>query len=317
MSAVGTQPAVPAPPAAVPGDTQRFADRSRPAEGAEPGVPAEDSLHRLEREAHVWYANPDDLAVLEGRYRAILSPAERLRYSRFHFARDRLSYLAAHALLRLTLSRYAALPPKSWRFTTNQHCRPELAPTHTQLGLHFNLSHTEGLVACVVARHPCGIDVESALRSLHPLHLTPAFSAPELAALKASPPEELSESVLAYWTLKEAYAKARGLGLALPFNQVSFTDPVPGAEIRVSFAEGLGDREHDWQFTLMELAPSHLCAVAVRSNAKPVSFVTRRVDLSRPSAPWATVRRRPRTKLLLSSPPRERFDERRRSAEDQ
>jgi len=289
MGAVGTLPTIPSPVDILPGGGEWVADPSHPAVGAQPGVPAEDLLHSLEREAHLWYARPNDLASLEDRYRSILSPAEKRRYSRFHFPRDRLCYLAAHALLRLTLSRYASLPPKSWRFTTNQHCRPELAPIHTQFGLHFNLSHTEGLVACVVARHPCGIDVESALRSLQPLHLAPAFSPPELAALKASPPEELSESVLAYWTLKEAYAKARGLGLALPFNQVCFTDPMPGADIRVSFSEDLRDRESDWQFALLRLAPSHLCAVAVRSEHRPISLVTRRVDLDRPSAPWETL----------------------------
>ena len=48
---------------------------------------------------------------------ALLSPVERAKADRFAFAHDRDCFVAAHALLRATLSDYFARPPQDWTVT--------------------------------------------------------------------------------------------------------------------------------------------------------------------------------------------------------
>jgi 4'-phosphopantetheinyl transferase len=84
--------------------------------------------------------------------------------------------------------------------------------------LDFNLSHTTGLVACALARQAVvGVDVEHASRRVDLDGVgRRVFSAGEQATLAALPVEAQADRFFEYWTLKEAYMKARGLGFALP-----------------------------------------------------------------------------------------------------
>ena len=66
----------------------------------------------------------------------------------------------AHALARLTLSRYAPVPPEAWSFSLGEHGRPEIEGPSDAGRLRFNLSHTRGMVACAVVRElDIGVDV--------------------------------------------------------------------------------------------------------------------------------------------------------------
>jgi phosphopantetheinyl transferase len=56
--------------------------------------------------------DPDTLAADA----ALLSPDEQARADRLFFADDRREFVAAHALLRRTLSRVRACAPAAWRF---------------------------------------------------------------------------------------------------------------------------------------------------------------------------------------------------------
>ena len=51
------------------------------------------------------------------------------------------------------------------------------------------------------------------------------FSPTEVAALGALPEAARPDRFFDYWTLKESYIKARGLGLQLPLDQFSFHLP--------------------------------------------------------------------------------------------
>ena len=66
-------------------------------------------------DVHVWYTFTDEAsgAAREAAYLALLGETERARHAQVKFAEDRHCFLVAHALLRTTLSRYAAIPPGS------------------------------------------------------------------------------------------------------------------------------------------------------------------------------------------------------------
>jgi 4'-phosphopantetheinyl transferase len=213
---------------------------------------------------HVWTVVPgelDDPALLD-RYAALLAPDERARQARFRLAPHRRQHLVTRALVRTVLSRYASVEPGAWRFVANAHGRPEIAaPAGT--GLAFNVSHTDGLVACAVARRPqVGIDVENTGRRAATVGIAERyFSHAEVAALRAVPPEHRRERFFEYWTLKEAYIKARGMGLAIPL--ADFSLELDADPIRIAFAPRLADTPARWWFALRRPTLRHVLALAV------------------------------------------------------
>lgn len=55
----------------------------------------------------------------------MLSTEELRQQRRFYFERDRHRYLVTRAMVRTVLSKYAAIAPEQWRFTTNSYGRPD------------------------------------------------------------------------------------------------------------------------------------------------------------------------------------------------
>jgi 4'-phosphopantetheinyl transferase len=235
-------------------------------------------LELSEGEVHLWYVRPDDIedASLLAAYDALLTPAERARRDRYMFERNRREYLLTRALVRTTLSRYAPVAPEAWTFRENQWGRPQVALAEHD-GLVFNLSNTRGLIACVVAKGlEIGVDVEDTERGGATVGIADRFFSPrEVAALHAQPEKAQKSRFFDYWTLKEAYIKARGMGLAIPLDQFSFLlDDAP--PIRIAFEPELGDDASTWQFEQFHLSPHHKTAAAVRRGVAPnVRFVVR------------------------------------------
>ena len=107
-----------------------------------------------EAEAHLWVARPSEIRDPELilAYDALLTEDERAKVSRYRFEKDRHTSLVTRALVRTVLSRYAAVSPEDWRFIANEFGRPEISEPGGERSLRFNLSHTEGLVVCLVSR---------------------------------------------------------------------------------------------------------------------------------------------------------------------
>ena len=170
----------------------------------------------LETEAHLWTARPGEIRdpeLLLG-YDALLTADERERVSRFRFEKDRHTSLVTRALVRTVLSRYAAVSPGDWRFVANEYGRPEIQEPREERSLRFNLSHTEGLVVCLVSRdREVGVDVEDRTRGGDLLDVADRFFSPfEVKALRALPHEEQMNRFFLYWTLKRVLHQGAGDG---------------------------------------------------------------------------------------------------------
>ncbi len=217
--------------------------------------------------AHLWYVFPDmvrDPALL-GAYEQLMSPEERVQQQRFYFAEGRHEYLVTRALVRTVLSRYVAVDPSIWRFERNEYGKPAIASPRDIPPLTFNLSHTAGLIVCLVALgHDIGVAVEDMTRAGKTVEIAEQFFSPtEVAALHALPSSKQRSRFFEYWTLKEAYIKARGMGVALPLEQFSFHLEA-GQPIRISFAPHFLDDPHDWQFAQFHPTSQHEMTVAIR-----------------------------------------------------
>lgn len=229
---------------------------------------------------HVWlvfYGGITD-ASLHSAYRELLDPAEQQQEGRFYFARDRLRYLVTRALVRTTLSRYVDIAPREWIFSTNAYGRPEIANAAAKDAcLSFNLSHTHSLIVLAVSRdRALGVDVENVIARDVSIDVADRFFAPrEVEALTAVPAGEQQYRFFEYWTFKEAYIKARGMGLSLPLDKFSFHYPDDRA-VEIAINPELADEAARWQFWQLRPAPEYLVALcAERVGATPPSLTIR------------------------------------------
>ena len=199
----------------------------------------------------------------------VLSEDERRASERFRFQKDRSQYIVAHGLLRYALStKCSRIDATSWRFRRNRWGRPEIAEPRKGAQLRFSLSHTQGLAACAVAWDVAiGIDVEDTARPLPILEIAErVFSSEERMVLEALDMKHRGRRFFQLWTLKEAYAKARGIGLSLPLERASF-EVTQQAEVRACLEAPLGDLDGPWHFELFCPGDRHVGAIALERPA--------------------------------------------------
>jgi 4'-phosphopantetheinyl transferase len=211
---------------------------------------------------------------LRQRALTFLSEDEIGRYTRYLVPAAAQTFLAARVLVRSLLSAYASLSPSAWRFETNRWGRPYIANLEAPRDLLFNLSHKPGLVTCLVGYgRELGVDVEHYANRPYLLDIASRFFSPsETAALLALPDSQRIPRFYELWTLKEAYIKARGIGLSLGLANFSFTPSRNTATIR--FEPGFDDDPGSWDFRLFRIVEDHLIATAIRRTATPLDIET-------------------------------------------
>lgn len=246
------------------------------------GIPVMNSPDRISLpsgDIHLWFCHHRELGTpaLEVSCRALLAPEELAQEARFHLARDQYRYLLTRVLVRTVLSRYAPVQPQAWRFHTGQFGRPSIArPAAPKTrGLDFNLSHTSGLIVLGLARQTqLGVDVENVLRPAVPDIADLAFTPAETDALRELPLARQSRRFFELWTLKESYVKARGMGLRIPLNKISFT--LDDTAIELALDETLGDAVQHWQLWQLQPSDEHVVSVcATRGGPAGARIVCR------------------------------------------
>lgn len=176
---------------------------------------------------HHWIADldqfikPDELSCFQNS----LSCEEQNRLQRFRVPRKQRQFLISHGLLRRILSVYLGREPAFWNFEIGQYGKPVLSHEQNELGLVFNLSHSQSRLAIAISRQgQLGVDVEYSNRKRELTRLAHRyFSAAEIAELCSHTDFEQEDYFYRYWTLKEAYIKARGKGLAIPLKDFSYS----------------------------------------------------------------------------------------------
>lgn len=233
-----------------------------------------------ENEFHLWYTRPKDCqdADLLQRYKGLLNKEETERQQRFVFEKDRHDALITRAFIRDLLSHYMEKPAADWQFIKGEKGKPEII--NPSIPLRFNLSHTKNLIICAVTlNHDIGCDVEYMERKSDYLAIADRFfskvESKELFSLSKS---EQRQRFFDYWTLKESYIKAWGLGLAIPLSDFSFyigesqTDHYNN-NIQLGFAPCREDTAAHWQSWLFYPGDQHRIAVSVRKIDADINTV--------------------------------------------
>lgn len=238
------------------------------------------SLKIKPNEIHLWQVNPDEITQpdLLSKYKSLLSDDETKKQQRYKFIDDRHDALITRAFVRDLLSYYADVPPTDWRFEKGEKDKPELV--NPPLPLRFNLSHTKGLIICAITlEDDIGCDVENTTRSNDVLAIANRyFSSTETSELFALPIAQQRHRFFDYWTLKESYIKAWGLGLAIPLKDFSFkisdtcvenkTTFTSKNNINLSFAQHRIDDADRWRSWLLYPRNTEKFRIAIALRSK-------------------------------------------------
>lgn len=226
-------------------------------------------------EIHLWQIDPEKVtqADLLKKYQSLLTADETIKQQRYKFEKDRHDALITRAFVRDLLSYYADVAPDEWRFEKGEKDKPEII--NAPIPLRFNLSHTKNLIICAVTLiDDIGCDVEDMSRTNDVLAIADRYFSPnESKELFSLPAEQQKNRFFDYWTLKESYIKAWGLGLSIPLKDFSFTigeknnlSPKQINDIRLSFAQHRKDTAHCWRSWLFYPNDRHRIALSLRAK---------------------------------------------------
>lgn len=223
-----------------------------------------------ETELHIWQASLAVTSSALQQFASTLSADEQKRADRFRFPRDAHRFVASRGILRTLLGRYLTAPPEQLQFCYSDRGKPALA-TDPANRLMFNISHSDDLMLCAIARHgSVGIDLEY-LRPVNNLEeLTQRFFSPqEHAAIHALPEALRLRSFFQHWTCKEALLKATGEGLM----SLSGIELCIDSDIaRLVSWHNAAQPVDSWFLQLFTPMPDYIAAIAVESRDRSLVF---------------------------------------------
>jgi 4'-phosphopantetheinyl transferase len=226
-------------------------------------------------EVHIWRLRADDVSDLEllSHFEALLSLDERERYARIGHERTRREFLLARGLARTVLASYTGGAADELRFQADAFGKPMLLAPTTDPRLHFNISHSHGVIVCAATLgRQVGVDVEDGSRRVEFLDLAERYFAPlEVAHLHALPEADRRAAFFAIWTLKEAFVKAIGQGLSFALD--SFAFELDGD--RLLRFQPPPSLPGSWRFFQFEPTERHRGALAVECDGRDVRTVMR------------------------------------------
>lgn len=205
-----------------------------------------------------------------------LSDQELAHAQKFSHAAARERYLQVRTEVRRCLALYTGLQPQELVFGREAGGKPVLI--NTPQPLSFNLSHSGDYLALAVsAAQAVGIDLEHTSERQSWRAIAERYFHPEeVTQLRARPEAEQRLCFYHWWTLKEAFFKARGTGIATGLDKAvfSFNDCV----INCRFAPELLEDSDSWQFQLWQWNPGYHLALAWKNAAANQAAITFYLD---------------------------------------
>jgi 4'-phosphopantetheinyl transferase len=176
--------------------------------------------------------------------------------------------LLAEILIRSIIASKLKVSNKTIEFGTNKYGKPFLKGN---FDLHFNVSHSENWIVCVIDDKPVGIDIEK----MRPIKLEIAaqfFSDEEYKMLMSKDLKDQQHFFFDLWTLKESYIKAVGDGLSIALK--SFTiNFLEKAEIGVKLDNNL----RNWTLKQYDLDPEYSMSMCALHKTFPDNVIIKKL----------------------------------------
>ena len=224
-------------------------------------------------EVHLWCVTRED--IRDSRFvswnEVHLSDSELARAGRYRRAEDRHRFVVGRGTLRRALGALLNIEPHDVALAQNAFGRPEIA---APAAVYFNISHTDGVVAVVVASGgQIGVDAERIQEGFPYLDVARRHFPPQQRAeIEGLPSSQQLARFFEYWVLFEASVKRRGMGLSLKFDDVFALDA--DADVGADSLEASAASQW-WRYWL--IAPSHDHRLAVVTSTGLDRLVVRRL----------------------------------------
>ena len=224
-------------------------------------------------DVHIWRGWLDQPRRCVEQLAQSLSADERMRADRFRFETDRVRFIVARGMLRSILSLYLGIEAGQVELYYQRQGKPYLPESLNQAPIHFSMAHSHQLaVYAFVHAREIGIDLEYAQPMPWLWQTAAAFmSEHELSLLSALPADQQQQAFYLCWTRKEAYIKARGVGLAQPLEQLDVS-MTPGKPARLLSVEGKPDETWRWAMQSFTPAAGYVAALAVEGYGTNVTY---------------------------------------------
>jgi phosphopantetheinyl transferase len=150
----------------------------------------------------------------------VLAASERDEAATFKSSARRSEYIASRALVRLMLSAdwRPGVASHEWRIGRSERGKMTVTAPGAD-GLDVSISHSDAVLAVVVSdAQDVGVDVEATDGDVDGGVTSSVLSPTEQARLVATPAAERRRVFIRMWTLKEAFAKCTGAGVAEGFD---------------------------------------------------------------------------------------------------
>lgn len=247
------------------------------APGLLPGIESELPLEA--GQVALWLLPLDDLTESAVKQlSAHLSHEERERNREYGVASLQRRDAACRGLLRDLLARYIGVPANTLSLVRGEHGKPLLAGS--DVSVHFNYSHS-GSYACFAFTRmgEVGVDIEACGRKANALRIARSyFTDREYRVLAALPESQRGPEFLRYWTLKEAWLKARGEGIFAGLDRFSISLPATDEGDAAVRMASHGNAEDELAFCYTGVAaPGYRFGLVVRDVPGPLSLLQREV----------------------------------------
>jgi len=163
------------------------------------------------------------------------------------------------------LARRTGCDPARIRTGRSPHGRPLVIAPANARDLRVSVAHADGLVLCAIAEGiPIGADLESLRRvGPDPLGIAEvACTEQERRELRRTPADLRAIRLLELWTVKEALAKAVGLGVGLEFSKLEVARTSANAA-RVRWRLDSRDERTLWRVLTWRPSERHVAAIAI------------------------------------------------------
>lgn len=230
------------------------------------------NLHEITSDdVHLWVACLDQPFAVLDNLRTFLSSEEVGRAERLQSTLDRNRAIASRGILRTVLACYLGVRPEWVAFAYSSRGKPDVAiPEATSI--RFNLSHSGAyaLIGVSLGR-AIGVDLE-VIRQLDNCDQLArlVLTARELVEFEELSDDQKSSSLLARWTIKEAYLKATGQGLTADMTRFEFES---GMDSSVTLhVDTPGATRNRWYVRSVPVNLPCLAAVVVEGRQAKISL---------------------------------------------
>ncbi|OKH13408.1 4'-phosphopantetheinyl transferase family protein [[Limnothrix rosea] IAM M-220] len=200
-----------------------------------------------------WFVDLQNSEQQSEKLFSLLNGDEKIRAKCFKFQELQHKFIVGRGCLRQILGFYLHQDPAKLNFFYNQYGKPKLNK------ISFNFSHTKQYAFCGVVQKEAiaiGVDIEARERRNNVLALAKRFfHSDEYIYLEQIKAEKRQATFLQIWTAKEAYLKAKGVGLQGGLDRFKVQlEPEP----KIITPEKL-----DWSLKIFSKDSDHCQAIAV------------------------------------------------------